>query len=159
LYIFKIADLDSSYCINYKSNIRQEEALTMQTIKNIVIFIPAILGVIAFLLMIPGSFFSGDVAKEAIKNYNPAFTALLSDVKGDLNERVRELWITFSFVGAIIGLASALTSIQFPLVCGKALLLDCVIVAFVCIAFNIFTFLALLFYIASGAFSLLLKRE
>ena len=131
----------------------------MELTKNIIVFLPLLLGVLGFIFLIPGSIISGDIARETIKNYNPTFTSMLSDVKGDLNDNVRSLWITFGLVAAFIGLVSAILTRWFPLGFGKALLLNSIIAGFVCIAFNVFTMLAVILFIASGTVALLQKRE
>ncbi|MBN1799462.1 MAG: hypothetical protein JW822_12885 [Spirochaetales bacterium] len=116
---------------------------------DIIKLLPVILGLAGAILMIPGSFVAGNVAYEQIKNYAPGFTAEFYSPEQQ-NDDIRNLWITVGFVTVVIGLASAILSLWFPHGFGKALILNAVIVAFITVAFNPITLIAIIFLVAGG---------
>jgi hypothetical protein len=127
---------------------------------DIIKLLPLILGLIGSILMIPGSFVAGDVAYKQIEDYAPVFTEEFYSPEQQ-NADVRNLWITMGFLTVAIGIASSIFSLWMPHGFGKALILDAVIAAFVSVAFNPITLIAVIFLVAGGTIGMITapKRE
>jgi hypothetical protein len=125
---------------------------------SMVALIPIICGALGFILMIPGSIMSGNVAYETIKDYAPLFTAEFYSPEQQ-NDDVRNLWVTIGVAAAVVGLLSSVLTIWFPLGFGKGLILCAIVAAFVCIAFNVLVLASVILFAAGGVFAMVALKK
>jgi hypothetical protein len=125
---------------------------------TMVALIPIICGALGFILMIPGSIISGNVAYEAIKDYAPLFTAEFYSPEQQ-NDDVRNLWVTIGIVAAVMGLGSSILTLWFPLGFGKGLILCAIVAVFVCIAFNVLVLASVILFAAGGIFAMVALKK